>query len=82
VPTSLFLDLKYSGVSAIIACSMDRLEEANLPVDVVHNHFAHVRVPERILGSAGEEWVTNPVGTDGAEIELRRLEPSDAKVEN
>jgi type I restriction enzyme S subunit len=74
VPTSLFLDPKYSGVSAIIACSMDRWTEASLPVDVVHNHFARVRLPERILGSTGEEWVTAPVGTAGEEIELRRLE--------
>lgn len=73
VPTSLFLDPQYSGVSAIIAYSRDRSVEANLPVDVVHNYLAHARIPEGILGSAGDEWVANPVGTAGEEIELRRL---------
>jgi type I restriction enzyme S subunit len=77
VPTSLFVDPTYSGVSAIIACSMDRSTEASLPVDVVHNHFARVPVPNRILGCAGEEWVTDPVGTAGEEIDLRRLETID-----
>jgi hypothetical protein len=80
VQTSLFLDPKYSGVSAIIAYSVDRSTEANLPVDVVHNHFARVRIPERILGSAGEEWVTDSLGTAGEEIELRRLEAGDVPV--
>lgn len=75
VPTSLFVDPAYAGVSAIIACSMDRSIEASLPVDVIHNHFARVRVPERILGSVGDEWVTDPVGTAGQEIDLRKLEP-------
>jgi type I restriction enzyme S subunit len=74
VPTSLFVDPAYSGVSAIIACSMDRSTEASLPLDVVHNHFAHVGIPERIFGSLGEEWVTDPVGNAGEEIDLRRLE--------
>jgi type I restriction enzyme S subunit len=74
VPTSLFVDPVYAGVSAVIACSMDRSSEASVPVDVVHNHFASVRIPERILGSAGDEWVADAVGTAGEEIELRRLE--------
>jgi type I restriction enzyme S subunit len=79
VPTSLFVDPTYSGVSAIIACSMDRSKEASLPVDVVHNHFARVKVPQRILGTTGEEWVTDPVGTAGEEIELRKLDPIEAQ---
>jgi hypothetical protein len=74
VQTTPFVDPAYSGVSAIIACTMDRSTEATLPVDVIHNHFAHVGVPERILGSTGDEWVTDPVGTAGEEIDLRRLE--------
>jgi hypothetical protein len=82
VPTSLFLDPKYSSVSAIIACSMDRSNEPNLPLDVVHNYLARVRIPERILGTAGEEWVADPVGTAGQEIELRRLEAAVVRVKN
>jgi type I restriction enzyme S subunit len=78
VATSLFIDPTYSGISAIIACSMDRSTEPSLPVDVVHNHFAGVKVPHRILGSAGEEWVTDAVGTAGEELDLRKLEPVNA----
>jgi type I restriction enzyme S subunit len=75
VPTSPFVDPAYEGVSAIIACSMDRSDEASLPIDVIHNHFARVRVPERILGSEGDEWVTDPVAPGDSEIELRKLGP-------
>jgi hypothetical protein len=53
----------------------DRSKAASLPADIVHNHFARVRVPERILGSEGEEWITEAAGDD--EIELRRLEAND-----
>jgi len=59
---------------------MDRSTEASLPVDVVHNHFARVKVPQRILGTTGEEWVTDPVGTAGEEIDLRKLEAINAAV--
>jgi hypothetical protein len=76
VPTSLFIDPKYAGISAIIACSMDRSKDAGLPVDIVHNHHARVRVPERILGRDGEEWVT--VGVANDEIELRKREQDKA----
>jgi hypothetical protein len=72
VPTSLFINRSLASISAIIACSQDRSEEPSLPVDVVHNHFASVPVPERILGNAGEEWVTAPLGHDG--ITLQRLD--------
>ena len=41
-------------------------------MDIVHNHFAAVRVPERILGANGQEWVTKDVGN--SEFELSRLE--------
>lgn len=75
VPTSPFVDTTYSGVSAIIACSMDRSQESILPLDVVHNHFARVRLPERMFGFDGDEWVTDAVGTAGTEVDLRRLEP-------
>jgi hypothetical protein len=72
VSTSLFNDPAYSDVSAIIACSLDRSEAASLPVDIVHNHFASVPVPEGILGKNGEEWMAKAVANN--EIELRRLE--------
>jgi hypothetical protein len=74
VPTSPFVDPAYSGVSGIIACTMDRSDDAILPVDVIHNHFASVPVPNGILGSTGDEWVTEAVGTAGDEIILSKLE--------
>ena len=49
-----------------------------MSADVIHNHFARVRLPKPILGSAGNEWVTGPVGTTGEEIELRTLGADDA----
>jgi hypothetical protein len=75
VPTYLFIDPTYAGISAIMACSFDRSKDTDLPLDIVHNHFARVSVPHGILGRAGEEWVTESVGND--EIELRRL-PSES----
>lgn len=74
VPTSLFIDPTSAGISAVIACSMDRSPAAVLPLDIVHNHYAQVRLPQRILGSAGDEWVADPVDANGEEIELRKLE--------
>lgn len=74
VSTSFFVDPAHAAISAIIACSLDRSSKATLPVDVVHNHFARVPVPEHILGSGSDEWVTDLIGTAGEEIELRRLE--------
>lgn len=76
VATTIFADPAYSGISAVIACTMDRSDDASLPLDVIHNHFARVRVPDQTLGSAGDEWVTEAVGTAGQEIDLRKLEKS------
>lgn len=75
IHTTPFVNPAYSGVSAIIACTMDRSTEPSLLVDVIHNHFAAVHVPERLFGSKGDEWATDPVGTAGEEIDLRRLAP-------
>lgn len=75
VPTSLFLAPTYDGISAIIACSLDRSDDPDLPADVVHNHLARVPVPQRILGKGGEEWIAEPDGDDA--ITLRRLNEDD-----
>ena len=74
VATTVFIDLAYAGISAVVACTMDRSDEAVLPLDIIHNHFANVSMPRGILGSAGDEWVTDPVGNAGQEIDLRKLE--------
>lgn len=73
VYTTPFVNPAYVGVSAVMACTLSRSNDAVLPVDVIHNHFARVRVPVRILGETGEEFIPEPVGTDGEEIELRKL---------
>lgn len=72
VPTSLFIDPAFSGISAIIACSLDRSTDVELPVDIVHNQLASTPVPERILGNVGEEWVARESDDGGKELE--RLE--------
>jgi hypothetical protein len=77
VPTSLFFDATYKGISAIIACSLDRSDDPDLPVDVVHNFLASVPVPQRILGRGGQEWIAEPDGTDG--VTLGPLEDEDLK---
>jgi len=78
VPTSPFVDPAYSGVSGIIAYTKDRSDDAILPVDVIHNHYASVPVPNEVLGSAGDEWITEVVGTAGDEITLSKLEKINA----
>jgi len=81
VATTPFIDPSFSGVSAVIACTLDRSEKPNLPLDVIHNHFAAIRVPENIFGAAGDEWVPEPVGTAGDEIELRRINAATRPVD-
>ena len=56
VPTFLFLDKSYAGVSAVAACSMERSEDPTLALDVVHNHFAKVPVPHGLFGPKVDEW--------------------------
>ena len=70
VPTSLFLDKTHCGIRAIIGCSLDRSDESDLPVVVVHNHVASNPVPSRILGSSGEEWIAVPDGPDALPPQL------------
>jgi hypothetical protein len=72
VPTTPFIDPTYAGVSAVLAFSRDRSATASLPVFVVHNPLAHVRVPFGILGREAEEWYAEPIGHDGLEMELHR----------
>jgi hypothetical protein len=69
-----WLAYRQEGVACVLILQASSLIsarlKASLQIDGIDEHFA-----ERILGSAGEEWVTDPVGTAGDEIELRRLEP-------
>jgi type I restriction enzyme S subunit len=74
VKTNLFLDKNYDGISAVISCSMDRSEEAVLPLDVVHNHVAVVPIARGMFGQAGGEWVTESDGKEG--INIIKLPPT------
>jgi hypothetical protein len=78
VSTALFVDKDYAGVSAIVACSIDRSEEPTLPLDIVHNHFASAPVPHGMLGSEGDEWITELDGNGGINVLKREtsLPPS------
>jgi type I restriction enzyme S subunit len=65
VPTTVFLDKANADVSAVIAFSGDRSEQAILPLIVIHNHFASVPIPKGIFGAKIEEWETEEDGEDG-----------------
>jgi hypothetical protein len=69
----MFVNKKYTEISGVIACTSDRSEEAILPLDVVHNHFAKVAVPRGLFGPKADEWVTEPDGKDG--INVMKVEP-------
>jgi type I restriction enzyme S subunit len=80
VPTTVFLEQKNAGVSAVIAYSRDRSKDVLLPLDVVHNHFASAPLPNKILGPEVEEWGTESDGKDG--INVKRLVPPVAETES
>ena len=68
IPTSMFVNKKYADVSAVIACTSDRSEEPILPLDVVHNDFAKVGIPRGMFGPKADEWVTEPDGKEGINV--------------
>jgi len=72
VPTSMFVNERYADVSGIIACTSDRSEEPILSLDVVHNHFAKVPIPQGLFGEDADEWVPESDGKDG--IDVKKLE--------
>jgi hypothetical protein len=80
VPTSMFVNEKYADVSGVIACTSDRSKEPILPLDVVHNHFATVPIPQGLFGSGADEWVTEPDGKQG--INLKKVEGKIAATED
>lgn len=72
VPTSMFVNEKFADVSCVIACTSDRSKEPTLPLDVVHNHFAKVPIPQGLFGAEADEWVTESDGKQG--INLKKVE--------
>ncbi len=61
------------AVEAVIASSSDRSEEPILSLDVVHNNFATVPVPQGLFGPKADEWVPSPDGNGG--INVTKAEP-------
>lgn len=80
VPTSMFVNEKYADVSGVIACTSDRSKEPILSLDVVHNHFAKVPIPQGLFGPEADEWVTEPDGKQG--INLKKVEGKIAAPES
>jgi len=68
VSTAMFLNKEHAAISAVIASSSDRSEDPILPLDVVHNHFATVRVPQGLFGQKADEWVPEPDGQEGIDV--------------
>lgn len=68
IPTSMFLNKIHAGVSAVMSCTSDRSEDPILPLDIVHNHFAKVRIPLGIFGPNADEWVPQSDGKEGIDV--------------
>lgn len=69
VPTDSFFDPTYSNVSAVLGCGRAHMLHGGLPLAVVHNPLATVRLPHGILG-ADKEYVPED---EGDAYSLRRL---------
>jgi hypothetical protein len=81
VPTTSFLDPKYSGVSALIGCAAYRTYGKPLDLHVVHNPRADVPLPFGTLGGQDDEWFATPAEGVADEFDLQRrpmpaLEPA------
>lgn len=75
VPTTSFLSPAYSGVSALIGCCAQRPGETPIPMHVVHNPLAEVRLSHGSLGALDDEWWASeaPNGEEG--FDLHRPKP-------
>jgi hypothetical protein len=80
VPTTPFLDPKYSGVSALIGCAAERTYGKPLDLHVVHNPRADVPLPSGSLGASDDEWFAKPVAGTTDEFELQRAHPVEAEA--
>jgi hypothetical protein len=72
VPTTPFLDPKYSGVSALIGCAAQRTYGKPLDLHVVHNPRADIPLPLGALGGEDDEWFATPVEGAVDEFDLQR----------
>lgn len=61
IPTGNFLDPSYANVSAIMGCYRKDMVDGILPLTIVHNPLATVRLPREILG-ASKEYVADNKG--------------------
>jgi hypothetical protein len=72
IPTTPFVDPRYSGVSALIGCAATRCYGKPLDLHVVHNPRAEVPLPLGSLGGHDDEWLATPVDGATDEFELQR----------
>jgi hypothetical protein len=70
VATTPFVDPAFADISAVIGFSGDRASSPSLPLYVVHNPLAGVRVPRGTFGPSVEEWWGVPVGTTSEFMDL------------
>jgi hypothetical protein len=80
IPTTPFVDPRYSGVSALIGSVATRCDGKPLDLHVVHNPLADVPLPHGALGAQDDEWFATPVDGIPGEFELHRPTEAPAKV--
>jgi hypothetical protein len=74
VPTDCFLNPDYANVGAILGCGRGHMLHG-LPLSIVHNPLATIRVPEGLL-QAGREYT---IADEGDVYSLRRLNEDEAE---
>lgn len=80
IPTTSFVDPRYSGVSALIGSAATRCYGKPLDLHVVHNPLADVPLPLGALGGQDDEWFATPVDGTPGEFELQRPPELAARV--
>jgi hypothetical protein len=72
IPTTPFVDPRYSGVSALIGSAATRCYGKPLDLHVVHNPLADVPLALGALGGQDDEWFATPVDGTPGEFDLQR----------
>lgn len=76
VPTTSFVNPAHGSVSALIGFARDRFDGVSLPLRIVHNPLAQVRVATGVLTTEGEEWIASPLGSTLSEFMLEQSSPA------
>jgi hypothetical protein len=69
-----FLVASYSGISAAVGCNARYTGESNLPLCVVHNPMATVKLPMGLFGPTAAEWVAVPTDAARLHFDLTRIQ--------